>query len=98
VKVTVAGAGSGGYAIMAYYTMLGHDTYLFNRSESTLKPMIERGGVEVFGNTSLTDMNGFIEIPKSKITTDARNAVEGADIIINPLPSVAYGWYAERFS
>lgn len=98
MKVTVAGAGSGGYAAMAYFTMIGHDVTLFNRSESTLQPMKERGGVEVFGNTSLTEMQGFIEIDKSKITTDPKMAVEGAEIIVNPVPSIAYGWYAEQFS
>src|SRR3989337_2016864 len=46
-KIAVLGAGNGGCAAAADLTLRGYEVRLFSRSESTLSPSVQRGGLEL---------------------------------------------------
>jgi len=87
--VAIIGAGNGGCAAAADLVRRGYKVSLFSRSESTLRPIRERGGVEYTGSFG----DGFS--PIQNITTDIRQAVEGAKVILITTPTTAHGWFAQ---
>ncbi len=86
--IAVLGAGNGGCAAAADLTLRGYEVRLFSRSESTLQPVIKRGGIEI------------IEAGKESFarpqlaTSDIAEAVTGADLIMIAAPSVAHEYFA----
>ena len=45
--IAILGAGNGGLAAAADLTLRGYDVSLYSRSEQTLQPIRERGGIEL---------------------------------------------------
>jgi opine dehydrogenase len=86
--VAVIGAGNGGCAAAADLVRRGYKVNLFSRSEGTLRPIHERGGVEYTGSLG----EGFS--PVENVTTDMRKAIEGTDVIVITTPTTAHGWCA----
>ena len=82
--VAILGAGNGGFAAAAHLTNLGHDVRLYNRSQSTVAAIQERGGIEYEGVIG----NGFAEI--QHITTNIEEAVSEVDAIVVCLPAIAF--------
>ena len=85
--VAVLGAGHGGLAAAADLTWRGFSVRLHARNADRLAPIRERGGIEVRGVHE-----GFV--PFDRVTTDVREAVDGADLIMLVVPSVAHRDYA----
>lgn len=71
----VIGAGLGGVALVANLGLLGYRLRLHDLDESRLTALRRRGGVDVEGT-----IDGFA--PLERVTTDAREAVDGADLVI----------------
>jgi opine dehydrogenase len=90
--VAVLGAGHGGCAAAADLTLRGFEVRLTTRRRETLAPIMERGGVELIGEAG----EGFAKI--AKITTDLREAVDGADILLVTVPTTAHGHYARALA
>lgn len=82
--VTVLGAGNGGCAAAADLTRRGFSVRLSSRSEHTIRPLWERGGIEYAGALG----EGFAPIPV--ITQDPAEAMEAADLIILMCPTHAH--------
>ena len=97
-KVAIIGAGAGGFACTAYLTHFGHEVILYNRRPETIEPIKKYGGIEVIGNdgTSVVgtrEILGFIKF--DNLTTDIKEALEFADIVLNPVPAFAHEYYAK---
>jgi opine dehydrogenase len=89
--IAVLGAGHGGLAAAADLGSRGYAVRLHARNAERLAPIRERGGVEARGV-----VNGVIAVPV--LTTDVREAIDGADLIMLVVPSVAHEHYARALA
>ena len=90
-KVAVLGAGHGGCAAAADLILRGFTVRLHARSATRLAPLRDRGGIEAGGVQT-----GFAT--PEVMTTDLAEAINGADIIMLVVPSVAHSYYAEELA
>jgi opine dehydrogenase len=89
--IAVLGAGHGGCAAAADLTARGYRVQLHARRETTLEPLRQAGGINARGV-----QQGLF--PVSKMTTDVAEAIDGADLIMLVVPSVAHGYYAKALA
>lgn len=89
-KIAVLGAGAGGQACAAGLSLAGYEVNLYNRGAARLKPILERGGIEITGAKE-----GFAKL--NKITTDIKEAIEGVNLILIVVPAFAHKHLAETF-
>ena len=92
MKVAILGAGHGGLSASADLTLRGHEVRLTTRSPQTLAPVMKRGGIELEGAAG----NGFAEV--ALVTSDLREAVEGADLVMLVVPVTAHAYYAKELA
>lgn len=94
---TICGAGRAGTAMAADITLMGYDVNLFELSglEESIKPIIEAGGIELSGKTQSGKV-GFAKI--NKITTDPKDAIKDADLIMVAPPAFAHKAFFEAFA
>jgi opine dehydrogenase len=90
--IAVLGAGHGGCAAAADLTLRGYTVKLQARREERLRPLREKGGIEIEGGVH----NAFV--PLAHLTTEVAEAVEGADLIMLAVPSVAHADYARQLA
>jgi opine dehydrogenase len=88
IAVAVLGAGNGGCALSADLALRGFEVRLFNRSPGRLEPIREAGGITASGV-----VEGFAK--PSMITEDIAAAVQGAEVVVLTIPTVALPYYAE---
>jgi len=88
-KVAVLGAGNGGCAAAADLAQRNFEVRLFSRSQDTLDPINQRGGIELVegGKESFA-------VPRL-LTTNIAEAVDGVDLIITTAPAVAHEYLAQ---
>ena len=74
-------------------TLASYEVRLFEmeRSNVNIEPIMEKGGIEHTGVASIQGRTGFAEI--STVTTNIKEAIEGADVINICIP--AYGHEAQ---
>lgn len=82
--VAVIGAGAGGAAAVVELTLAGHEVRWWNRNPATIAPFRERGGVRYEG------VLGEGTARPAAIVADASEALEGADLVLVCLPSLAH--------
>ncbi len=82
-KIAVLGAGDGGQACAAALALAGYEVNLYNRGAERLKPLLERGGIEVTGAK-----DGFARI--NKITNNVEEATSNANLILIVVPAFAH--------
>ena len=94
MNIAVLGAGNGGIASAADLSLRGFAVNLYESPEfeANLKPIRERGGIEIAGAAG----NGFIN-PK-KVTTNIQEAIEDVDLIIVVAPAYAHSILARKFA
>jgi opine dehydrogenase len=85
--IGVLGAGHGGYAAVADLTRRGFDVRMQARNPERLEPIRVAGGIEVKGVHE-----GFV--PFTAVTTSVAEAIEGADLVMLPVPGTAFADYA----
>ena len=90
-SVAILGAGHGGCAAAADLTRRGFEVRLHARRDERLAAIRAHGGITARGIFEGT------EIP-ALLTTDVAAAVDGADLVMLVVPSVAHGWYAEALA
>lgn len=88
-RIAVLGAGHGGCAVSADLGRQGHSVSMFSRTQETIQPIIDRGGLEYTGVIG----DGFT--PLETVTSNIDEALEGARIIVITTPTTAHGWYAQ---
>lgn len=82
--VAILGVGNGGCAAAADLGRRGFAVRLCGRSEQTLRPLRERGGIQYTG--ALDD--GFVPVPV--ITQDPAEALAGAELVLLTVPTQAH--------
>jgi opine dehydrogenase len=87
--VAILGAGAGGAAAAVELTAAGHDVALWNRSPATLAPLRAAGGIRHEGVLG----DGFTSV--ARVTVDLAEALEGADVALVCLPSLAHDAVAD---
>ena len=75
MKIAVIGAGNGGQAIAGYLAMQGYDIALYDIVKEKIEELKKLGGIKLEGRIS-----GFGKL--GCITTDIKEAVQGAEIIM----------------
>lgn len=75
MKIAVIGAGNGGQAIAGYLAMQGYDIALYDIVKEKIEELKKLGGIKLEGRIS-----GFGKL--SCITTDIKEAIQGAEIIM----------------
>src|SRR5438309_5280244 len=91
-KIAVLGAGNGGCATAADLTLRGYEVRLFSRSQSTIDPIIQRGGIELVE----AGKENFAAPPV--VTTNLSQAVDGVDLIITAAPALAHEYLAQSMA
>ncbi|MGH7768753.1 MAG: NAD/NADP octopine/nopaline dehydrogenase family protein [Candidatus Binatia bacterium] len=82
--IAVIGAGNGGCAAAADLTLRGYEARLYSRSERTLEPIRERGGIELVEE-------GKKNFVRTALATNRLDeAVAGAELIMIIAPAVAH--------
>jgi len=90
-RVAVLGAGNGGCAIAADLVRRGIECTLFDLPafEAAVTPIREAGVLRLSG------VLGDVTVTAPRITTDVRDAVEGADVLVVAVPAFAQVPFAE---
>ncbi|HEY1372385.1 MAG TPA: NAD/NADP octopine/nopaline dehydrogenase family protein [Candidatus Binatia bacterium] len=86
--IAILGAGNGGLAAAADLTLRGFEARLYSRSETTLAPVLERGGVELIEGGK----KSFAKI--SIASTRIADVAGGADVIMVAAPALAHAGLA----
>ena len=92
MKVAVLGAGAGGASAVVELTQNGHSTHLWNRSESTLQPFIDAGGVRYDG------VLGRGKVSPELISSNLRDVIREVDGILVCLPTLAHAALAAELA
>ena len=90
-RIAVLGAGHGGLAMAGHLAIMGFETTIWNRSKEKIDHIVDRGGIEVEGL-----VRGFAEV--SGATSDIKEAVKDADVIMVVIPASGHREIAERFA
>jgi opine dehydrogenase len=83
---TVIGAGHGGKAMAAHLALMGFSTTLYNRTPENIAAIQKRGGIELEGSDGCP--YGFGRL--AAVTSDMREALAEAEIIMVVVPSTAH--------
>jgi opine dehydrogenase len=90
-RIAVLGAGSGGFMCAADLGSMGYEVALFSRELDRIRGVKEKGAIEVLDiDSKPTRMCGKVALA----TSDIREAVRGAQVILNPIPYFACEEYA----
>ena len=95
MKISILGAGNGGFATAGHLAVAGNQVTLYEAPEfaATLTDVAARGGIDLETMESSGVKGGFAKL--AKITTDIGEAVRGAEIIFVIVPSVGHKYFAE---
>ncbi len=89
----IIGAGNGGQAFAAYFSMKGIDVAIYDVFQNTVDALNEQGGVYLEG---CSDLTGFGKILFA--STDIAKVVEGAEVIWVILPSIYHKDMAKKLA
>lgn len=89
-KVAVLGAGNGGMTLSAHLGLEGHEVRLFEFPDyaKDLDAVRQEGGIRISG----VEKQGFG--PVASATTNIAEALQGAEVILNPVPANAFEPFA----
>jgi opine dehydrogenase len=83
---TVIGAGHGGKAMAGHLALMGFPTTLYNRTPDNVTAIKKRGGIEIEGGDR--GPHGFGRL--AGVTSDMREALAKAEVIMVVVPSTAH--------
>ena len=83
MKIAVLGGGNGSYAAAADLAEAGHEVRLWRRDAQALHAVAEAGSL------LLKDQAGAREVPLARVSADIGPVVQGADLIVVPVPATA---------
>ncbi|HEY1268018.1 MAG TPA: NAD/NADP octopine/nopaline dehydrogenase family protein [Candidatus Binatia bacterium] len=86
--IAILGAGNGGLAAAADLTLRGFEARLYSRSEKTLAPVLDRGGIELIEGGK----QSFAKIAVA--STDVAVVVRNADVVMIAAPALAHAGLA----
>ncbi|MEC7489302.1 MAG: NAD/NADP octopine/nopaline dehydrogenase family protein [Pseudomonadota bacterium] len=83
MEIAVMGGGHGCYAAASEAAEAGHNVRFWRRDVDGFRAVLEKGAI------TINDHRGRRDIPVALATTDVAEAMEGADLILSPLPATA---------
>ena len=83
MRVAVLGGGNGSYAAAADLAEQGHEVRFWRRDAAALAPVLASQSIV------LKDAKGRREVKLARATTDLREAVRGAELLVVPTPAFA---------
>ena len=86
IRYTVVGAGHGGKAMAAHLALMGFSVTLYNRTADNIAVIKARGGIELESYEG--GPRGFGRLAWG--TSDMREALGGADVVMVVTPSTAH--------
>ncbi|MDH4179785.1 MAG: NAD/NADP octopine/nopaline dehydrogenase family protein, partial [Armatimonadota bacterium] len=92
----VLGAGHGGLAMAGYLALKGFEVRLFNRTPDRLEPIRRRGAIELIAHDGEEIPRG--SGPLKLATSDMKEAIGGADVIMVVVPATGHAWLAEEMA
>jgi opine dehydrogenase len=92
VRATILGGGNGGFATAADLSLAGHRVRLWSRSAAALGPLVD----DPMLTLEAEGRRGKARLERA--TTDLGEAVEGAEILIAPLPATSHEDLAKRLA
>ncbi|MCR4429220.1 MAG: NAD/NADP octopine/nopaline dehydrogenase family protein [Caldiserica bacterium] len=94
MNIAVLGAGNGGFACAADLSYRGHRVRLFTRPQTPdeIRGIQESGFIEFF---FMDNPEKIMKSTIDKATTDIQEAIDGADLILNPVPAFGYEAFAK---
>ncbi len=92
----VLGAGHGGLAMAGHLALKGFEVRLFNRNPDRLEPIRRRGAIELIAHDGEEIPRGTG--PLKLATSDMKEAIAGADVIMVVVPATAHAWLAEEMA
>ena len=94
MRVSILGAGNGGFAAASHLALEGNQVTLYEAPEfaATLTEVAAQGGIDLETMESSGLKGGFAKL--AKITTDIGEAVRGAEVILVIVPSVGHKVFA----
>ena len=92
MEVAVLGGGHGCYAAAADAAEAGHNVRFWRRDADAFRPVLDSSAVLV------SDSKGRREIPLSLATTNVAEAIEGAELILSPLPGTTQAGLGETIA
>lgn len=92
MEIAVLGGGHGCYAAAADMAEDGHAVRFWRRDAEAFAPVLENGVI------SIIDGKGGREARVALATTDAGEAIRGADLILAPLPATAQAGLADTIA
>lgn len=96
LRFAVLGAGHGGTAMAGHLSLMGFDVSLYNRGEARLKAIQSAGGLEILSDDVSSMPSGFAHL--EVVTTNAREAIDGRDILMVVVPASAHRYIAEQIA
>jgi opine dehydrogenase len=84
MEIAVLGGGHGCYAAAAELSEKGHSVRFWRRDAEALRPVIEAGSI------SVTDFLGDRDIAIARPTASLKEAIDGAQLIVIPLPATTH--------
>lgn len=90
-SIAVIGAGNVGQAIAGHMSLLGHDVRLYSRWEKDYAAIAENQGITLTG-----EVEGHARV--SRLTTDLREAVEGANVVVIAAPAFAHAYLSSELA
>ncbi|NPA92738.1 MAG: NAD(P)-binding domain-containing protein [Chloroflexi bacterium] len=85
-RYLIVGAGHGGKAMAAHLALMGFDVMLYNRTPEHVAAIKSRGGIDLLAPEGV--VSGFARL--HGVTSDLREALAWADIIMMVVPSFAH--------
>ncbi len=85
MKIAVLGGGNGSFAAAADLSLAGHEIRLYRRTEADAAAHRAAGGT-----IDITDHSGTRTIRPARITADLAEAIEGAALVLCPMPATAH--------
>ena len=93
MRIAILGAGHGGHTMAADLSLAGHETTIYELPQyrQNLEGIRQRGGIELTGKAR----TGFARIALA--TTDIREAISGAELIMVVTPAFGHQAFIEKF-
>ena len=91
MKISIIGAGNGGQAMAGHFALLGHQVCLYNRTPENLKEIATQQRILL--NEAIKGV-GYLQ----KVTSDLKEAVENAELIMITTTADAHREIAEKIA
>ena len=92
MNVAILGGSNGGYATAADLALAGHRVRLWRRDAAALAPVLKAGAITLVAE----ERQGAARLDRA--TTDVGEALEGAEIVVVPLPATSHEDVAARLA